>query len=182
MAFLLIIIGSQLANYYGKVDGQSHTLRIDDLSETGVRTEIRFGDTAGSCTQVTPPAFTEEGQYTVYYRITYTFQNVSMTENGVAYVWLREETAMEPAQGSQGGHSINIDVNSPVHQFVYLDTVAPTCSTLGYDRWLCPICGAIDLRNYWEAKSLAPVAAPTCFPGPFTVAVLVLASYPTSRP
>jgi len=156
-----------VANYYGKVDGQAHTLLISDLSESGVRTEIRYGDSANNCTQATPPSYTEEGQYTVYYQVTYTYENTEMTENGVAYVWLHDETAMDPAHGFPGydphdhdptapgntvHHTINIGVDSPLHQYTFLDTVAPTCSTLGYDRYLCPICGAIELRNYVQAK------------------------------
>ena len=156
-----------VADYYGKVDGQAHTLLISDLSESGVRTEIRYGDSANSCTQVTPPSYTDEGQYTVYYQVTYTYENTEMTENGVAYVWLHDETAMDPAHGFPGydphdhdpnapgntvHHTINIGVDSPLHQYTFLDTVAPTCSTLGYDRYLCPICGAIELRNYVQAK------------------------------
>ena len=156
-----------VANYYGKVDGQAHTLLISDLSESGVRTEIRYGDSANNCTQATPPSYTEEGQYTVYYQVTYTYENTEMTENGVAYVWLHDETAMDPAHGFPGydphdhdpnapgntvHHTINIGMDSPLHQYTFLDTVAPTCSTLGYDRYLCPICGAIELRNYVQAK------------------------------
>ena len=156
-----------VANYYGKVDGQAHTLLITDLSESGVRTQIRYGDSADNCTQATPPSYTEEGQYTVYYQVTYTYENTEMTENGVAYVWLHDETAKDPAHGFPGydphdhdpngpsntvHHTINIDVNSPLHQYTFLDTVPPTCSTLGYDRYLCPICGAIELRNYVQAK------------------------------
>ena len=142
-----------VADYYGKVDGQAHTLLISDISEPGVQTEIRYGESASTCTQVTPPSFTEEGQYTVYYKITYTYENVSMTENGVAYVWLRNETAQEVNNTTTNNHShtINIDVDSPLHQYTFLDTIFPTCSTLGYDRYLCPICGAIELRNYVQA-------------------------------
>jgi len=139
---------SVVADYYGKVDGQAHTLLVSDISEAGVKTQIRYGDSASTCTQVTPPSYTEEGQYTVYYQITYTYQGVSMTENGVAYVWLREETAKD----SHHTHSsTTISIDSPEHSYAYLDTIEPTCTTLGYDRYLCSICGAIDKRNYVQA-------------------------------
>ena len=142
---------SVVADYYGKVDGQAHTLLVSDISEPGVKTQIRYGDSANSCTQVTPPSFTEEGQYTVYYATTYTYQNVSMTENGVAYVWLREETAKDTGHGTNGSHNSTIPVDSAEHQYAYLDTLYPTCTALGYDRYLCSVCGAIDKRNYVQA-------------------------------
>lgn len=76
---------SVIADYYGVVDGQPHTVTISDLSEAGVSTQIRYGNSATSCTLTSAPNYTEKGQYTVYYEITYTYSGVSMTENGVAY-------------------------------------------------------------------------------------------------
>lgn len=73
-----------IADYYGVVDGQPHTITVSDLSEAGVRTSIRYGNSAESCTMTSAPNYTEEGQYTVYYEITYTYQNVSMTANAPA--------------------------------------------------------------------------------------------------
>ena len=141
---------SVVADYYGAVDGQAHTLTVSDLSESGVTAKIRYGNSADACTLVTPPSYTEEGQYTVYYAVTYTYKNVSMTENGVAYVWLHDERTKEPEHPNPA-HDPSISVDSAEHNYVYLDTVAPTCSTLGYDRYLCSICGAVDKRNYQNA-------------------------------
>lgn len=63
-----------IADYYGVVDGQPHTITVSDLSEAGVRTSIRYGNSAESCTMTSAPNYTEEGQYTVYYEITYTYR------------------------------------------------------------------------------------------------------------
>ena len=49
-----------------------------------MRHQIRYGNSADRCTLVSAPNFTEKGQYTVYYAITYTYKGVDMTENGVA--------------------------------------------------------------------------------------------------
>ena len=91
-----------IADYYGVVDGQPHTITVSDLSEAGVRTSIRYGNSAESCTMTSAPNYTEEGQYTVYYEITYTYQNVSMTENGVANVWLRDTQTSEDGKCTCG--------------------------------------------------------------------------------
>lgn len=128
---------SVISNYYGTVDEQPHTLTVTDLSEGGVSTSIRYGNSADSCTMTSAPSYTEEGQYTVYYAITYTYKDVSMTENGVAYVWLWDE------------HSPSNPCKN--HSFAYLDTVNPGCLTLGYDRYLCTECGQVDKRNYVNA-------------------------------
>ena len=88
--------------YYGIVDGQPHTITVSDFSEAGVRTSIRYGNSAESCTMTSTPNYTEEGQYTVYYEITYAYQNVSMTENGVANVWLRDTPASEDGKCTCG--------------------------------------------------------------------------------
>ena len=77
---------SVVASYYGVVDGAPHTISVTDLSDAGVRTEIRYGNSADSCTMTSAPNYTDKGQYDVYYQITYTYQGVEMTENGVANV------------------------------------------------------------------------------------------------
>lgn len=157
---------SVVADYYGVVDGQPHTLTVSDLSDAGVTTQIRYGNSANSCTLTSAPNYTEEGQYTVYYEITYTYKNTSMTENGVAYVWLRDESAS--GDGTNADSTCTCGCNDPdcdcgnncggnccsngscgeVHNFVLLDRVAPTCLTLGYDRYLCVNCGKIEKRDY----------------------------------
>lgn len=52
-----------VASYYGVVDGQPHTISVTDLSEAGVRTAIRYGNSADSCTMTSAPNYTDEGQY-----------------------------------------------------------------------------------------------------------------------
>ena len=150
---------SVIADYYGVVDGQPHTVTVTDLSDAGVTTQIRYGNSADSCTMTSAPNYTEEGQYTVYYEITYTYHDKSMTENGVAYVWLRDESEAEtpPDSGCTGEDG---------HHFVHLDTVPPTCTGLGYDRYLCVDCGRIEKRDYvgalghnWQG---VVVREPTC--------------------
>lgn len=154
---------SVVADYYGVVDGQPHTLTVSDLSESGVITQIRYGNSAESCTLTSAPSYTEQGQYTVYYEITYSYNNTTMTENGVAYVWLYDESTVDdcacgcgdPDCGCQpsncGGNCCNNSTCGTTHNYKYLDTVSPTCLTLGYDRYLCPDCGSIEKRNYTNA-------------------------------
>ena len=60
----------------------------------------------------------------MYYEITYTFQNTDMVEDGVAYVHLRDESTEE----TDGDGSCGED-----HNWTLLDSVDPTCLTLGYD-------------------------------------------------
>ena len=131
-----------IADYFGVVDGQPHTVAVSDLSEAGVTTAIRYGHTADGCTLTSAPNYTEAGDYPVYYEITYTFQNTDMVEDGVAYVHLRDESTEE----TDGDGSCGED-----HNWTLLDSVAPTCLTLGYDRYLCVDCGAIEKRDYEAA-------------------------------
>ncbi len=154
-----------VASYYGVVDGQPHTISVTDLSESGVRTAIRYGNSADSCTMTSAPNYTDEGQYTVYYEITYTCDGVDMTENGVAYVWLRDDTTDEngncgcgcsnPNCGCQNKHcSGNCCTDKGCgenHHFILLDSVKASCTTLGYDRYLCTECGKIEKRDYVDS-------------------------------
>ena len=152
---------SVVADYYGTVDGQAHTLTLTDLSDSGVSTAIRYGNSADSCTLTTAPSYTAEGQYTVFYAATYSYGGESMTENGVAYVWLRDESAGACACGcgdmdcacadSSCNGSCHSGACGADHRFAYLDTVAPTCIGLGYDRYVCADCGAVEKRNYTNA-------------------------------
>lgn len=161
---------SVVSDYYGLVDGQAHTLTVSDLSESGVTTQIRYGNSAGGCTLTSPPSYTEEGQYTVYYEITYAYNGKSMTENGVAYVWLYDESERKDTcpcgcgdpdcdcgkgnncSGSCGncGNTCK-PCNGTNHSFIKLDSVKPTCKNLGYDRYLCVGCGKIEKRDYTNA-------------------------------
>ena len=156
-----------VADYYGVVDGQAHTLVISDLSDSGVNTKIRYGNSAETCTMTTPPSYTEEGQYTVYFQVEYTYQGVSMTENGVAYVWLRDDSVPEQPVGTgckcgcgdpncdcENGscpHCEDKDCSKGNHCYFFIDTVRPTCDSLGYDRYICTVCGHIEQRNYVNA-------------------------------
>ena len=54
----------------------------------GVTTAIRYGHSADACTLTSAPNYTEAGNYTVYYKITYTYADTDMVEDGVAYVHL----------------------------------------------------------------------------------------------
>lgn len=59
---------SVIADYYGVADDQPHTITVSDLSEAGVSTQIRYGNSAESCTLTSAPNYTEAGQYNVYAR------------------------------------------------------------------------------------------------------------------
>ncbi len=156
---------SVIADYYGVVDGQPHTLTVTDLSEAGVSTSIRYGNSADSCTLTSAPNYTTEGQYMVFYEITYTYQNTNMTENGVAYIWLRDEAASEdgscacgcgdPDCGSMdnscGGKCCTDTDCGDKHNFILLDSTEASCLMLGYDRYLCTECGKIEKRDYVNA-------------------------------
>ena len=131
-----------IADYFGVVDGQPHTVTVSDLSEAGVTTAIRYGHTADGCTLTSAPNYTEAGDYPVYYEITYTYLDTDMVEDGVAYVHLRDESIEE----TDGDGTCGED-----HNWTLLGSVAPTCLTLGYDRYLCVDCGAIEKRDYEAA-------------------------------
>lgn len=133
---------SVIADYFGVVDGQPHTVTVSDLSEAGVTTAIRYGHSADACTLTSAPNYTEAGDYAVYYEITYTFQNTDMVEDGVAYVHLRDESTEE----TEGDGTCGED-----HNWTLLDSVDPTCLILGYDRYLCVDCGKIEKRDYEAA-------------------------------
>ena len=154
-----------VASYYGVVDGNPHTITVSDLSEAGVRTSIRYGNSADSCTMTSAPNYTDEGQYTVYYEITYTCDGVDMTENGVAYVWLRDDTTDEngncacgcgdPNCGCQNkncnGNCCTDKGCGENHKYILLDSTKAGCTTLGYDRYICMECGKIEKRDYVDS-------------------------------
>ena len=111
------------------------------------------------------PNYTDKGQYDVYYQITYTYQGVEMTENGVANVWLHDETTKDDGKCSCGCSDPNCgceDKNcggncctdkgcGEKHHFTLLDSVKAGCKTLGYDRYLCTACGKIEKRDYVDS-------------------------------
>ncbi len=155
-----------VASYYGVVDGQPHTITVSDLSEAGVRASVRYGYTANSCNLTSAPNFTEEGQYVVYFEVTYKYDNsTEMVESGVAYVWLRDEREPENEGCTCGCGDPNCDCQKPNrsgnccggnpcgdnHNFSLVESIAPSCLALGYDRYLCVNCGKIEKRDYVDS-------------------------------
>lgn len=172
-----------VASYYGVADGKPHTISVTDLSESGVRATVRYGNSADACTLSSAPNYTEAGQYTVYYAITYTYKGQEMTENGVAYVWLREQGTKEngscacgcgnPDCGCQDkdckGDCCTEKGCGKNHKFILLESVKPSCTTLGYDRYLCTACGKIEKRDYvdslghaWQGIVLRDATCESC--------------------
>ena len=148
-----------VADYYGVADGAPHTVTVSDLSEAGVTTAIRYGHSADACTLTSAPNYTEAGNYTVYYEITYTYADTDMVESGVAYVHL---TATADGSCACGCGDPDCDCQDPdcdggccnqdcEHHFVCHDTVAPTCLALGYDRMMCTECGKMVKANYKDS-------------------------------
>ena len=56
-----VVAKSVVESYYGKVDGDAHSITLSDLSEGGVNTSIRYGTSASSITKTSAPSYTEEG-------------------------------------------------------------------------------------------------------------------------
>ena len=154
-----------IADYFGVVDGQPHTVTVSDLSDAGVTTAIRYGHSADACTLTSAPNYTTAGDYPVYYEITYTYHDTDMVEDGVAFVHLRDETVAEDGSCTCGCGNPDCGCQDPDcdgcccedkgcgdnHNWVLLDSVDPTCLTLGYDRYLCIECGMIEKRDYETA-------------------------------
>lgn len=137
---------SVVASYYGAADGKAHTVTVSDLSDSGVHTSIRYGKSAGNCNQTSAPNYTEAGYYPVYYEIDYEYDGENMIENGVSYVWLLEENNAGDNSGNDGS------ANTPhVHDYRYVETVPPSCTDLGFERWQCDGCGRLEKRNYTPA-------------------------------
>ncbi|MGM9552258.1 MAG: S-layer homology domain-containing protein [Clostridia bacterium] len=133
---------SVVASYYGTADGEAHTLTVSDISDSGVKTSIRYGDTADNCTKSSAPNYTQPGYYTVYYRINYSYAGETMTENGVSYVWLVNN------DDSDSNDTIIAVPPAHEHDYHYLETVPPSCENLGYDRFQCNGCGNLIKTNY----------------------------------
>ena len=93
------------------------------------------------------PNYTKAGYYPVYYEISYKYGGETMVENGVSYVWLLEDKKDD----NSGGTIIVIPPEKHEHDYRYLETVAPSCDNLGYERWQCDGCGNLDKRNYTKA-------------------------------
>ncbi len=131
---------SVVTSYYGVEDGEAHTLTVNDLSDNGVRTSIRYGTSAENCTKTSAPNYTDAGYYTVYYEIDYSYAGEVMTENGVSYVHLLAE--------DDNDGTIIVLPAAHEHEFHYLETIKPSCEELGYDRFQCNGCGQLEKRNY----------------------------------
>ena len=137
---------SVVTSYYGNADNKSHTVTVSDLSDSGVHTSIRYGTSAGKCNLTSAPNYTDAGYYPVYYEISYKYQGETMTENGVSYVWL-----LEDKKDDNNGGTVIVLPEKHEHDYRYLETVAPSCDNLGYERWQCDGCGNLDKRNYTKA-------------------------------
>ena len=137
---------SVVSSYYGNADNKSHTVTVSDLSDSGVHTSIRYGTSAGKCNLTSAPNYTDAGYYPVYYEISYKYQGETMTENGVSYVWL-----LEDKKDDNSGGTVIVLPEKHEHDYRYLETVAPSCDNLGYERWQCDGCGNLDKRNYTKA-------------------------------
>ena len=153
---------SVVANYYGEANGRPHTVTVSDLSDAGVTTQIRYGNSADGCTLTSAPSYVEAGAYPVYYEITYTYKGESMTEHGVAYVHLYD--ASTTGDGSCACGCGDVDCGCQAHNcegtcctdgscvgkhnWTLLDSTPASCLTLGYDRYLCTECGRIEKRDY----------------------------------
>lgn len=111
-----------VASYYGVVDGQPHTISVTDLSEAGVRTAIRYGNSADSCTMTSAPNYTDEGQYTVYYEITYTCDGVDMTET----VWPMSGCGMIPQTRTATAAAAALTPTVAVRTSIATEIAAPT--------------------------------------------------------
>ena len=135
---------SVVQSYYGEVDGQAHTVTVTDLSDSEVNTSIRYGTEADNCNLTSAPNYTDAGYYPVYYEIEYNCSGESMTENGVSYVWL-----LANSDSSDSSSNNTNDVH--VHDYRYLESIAPSCTALGYDRFQCSECGALMKTNYTPA-------------------------------
>jgi len=148
-----------IADYYGAVDGKRHTITVSDLSESGVTTQIRYGSTAESYPLATVPLYREEGRYAIYYEIVYTYQDASMTENGVAYVNLGGEDCIcghefrdfliRKPDCETDGRLLQIcsrcglvkETGAPGGEHIYKSCeVPPTCISPGYTVKKCSIC------------------------------------------
>lgn len=136
---------SVVSSYYGVEDGESHTVTVADLSDSGVHTSIRYGTSAGKCNLTSAPNYTKAGYYPVYYEIDYRYAGESMTENGVSYVWILAD------QSNNNDNNNNASAISHAHDYRYVETVVPSCTDLGFERWQCDGCGRLEKQNYTPA-------------------------------
>lgn len=135
------ILAEKIIKKYNNLNLFSRKHCMDEsVDMEGKVTKIRYGTAAGSCNMTSAPHYTKVGYYPVYYEIDYKYGTENMTENGVSYVWLL-------ADDSKNNNSDN---QKPVHEhdYRYIETVKPTCTELGYERWQCNTCGSLEKKNY----------------------------------
>ncbi len=148
-----------IQDYYGAADGKDHTVTGTNLSDSSVKVDILYGESAEECSSKDPAAYQKPGYYSVYYRILYTYENCTMSENGTARVILTGSSGAGGVSGNCGcddpdctcGDSdcdgSNCDKHCQTHDYKWKETVDPTCETGGYDRYECTKCGHGELRN-----------------------------------
>ena len=159
---------SVVADYHGKADGKDHSITVTHLSDDGVKVSIYYGDTADNCQLTEAPSYKKAGDYTVYYRIEYEYGGSNMTENGVAYIQLRDKSTSSgsPGGNSQGGNGqsgcscgnpdcccgpdcdgTDCSNTCTTHHFILLEKIEPNCDMEGYERYICQGCGKIIEKN-----------------------------------
>ena len=88
-----------------------------------------------------------------------------MTENGVAKVWLRDESTKDDGSCACGCGNLNCGCQNKNcngnccadkgcgenHKYILLGSTKAGCTTLGYDRYLCTECGKIEKRDYVDS-------------------------------
>ena len=85
-----------IADYFGVVDGQPHTVTVSDLSDAGVTTAIRYGPQRGLLhPDFRPQLHPRPGIIRSIMKSPTLLRDTDMVEDGVAYVHLRDETTAE---------------------------------------------------------------------------------------
>ncbi|MCI8283823.1 MAG: S-layer homology domain-containing protein [Firmicutes bacterium] len=189
---------SVVSNYYGEVDGNPHTINITDLSEEGVTVQVKYGESADSCDLELPPSYDEKGDYAVYYEIIYTYEGADITENGVAYVNLKERedgsgydcdgddkhvwdsTVIREASCRCSGLTVESctrcgktkleETPKGEHQYE-VESIEPTCVNIGYTVKQCAACDdrhVTDITETLEHNYKAVITSATCETGGHT--------------
>ncbi|MBR2736234.1 MAG: S-layer homology domain-containing protein [Firmicutes bacterium] len=158
---------SVAADYHGIADGKPHTISVNHLSDDEVGVTILYGKTADSCTLTEAPSYRKPGYYTVYYKIAYALDGTEMTENGAAYVDLRESSGKTDGDSSEGQvvcecgdpdcccgencDGTNCDSTCTTHEYVLLEKIEASCEKGGCSRYVCHGCGKIIEKDQTEA-------------------------------
>lgn len=158
---------SVVADYHGTADGKAHTISVTHLSDDEIGVTVLYGKTADDCTMTEAPSYRKAGYYTVFYKIVYTLEGTEMTENGAAYVELREsaggesgETGTEPSVCECGDpecccgencDGTNCDSACSTHEYRLLEKIESSCEKGGCSRYICLGCGKIIEKDPTEA-------------------------------